>query len=476
MNVATPMHYFEMISRIPRASFNEKAVSDAIKAWAEDLGLSVTQDAMWNLIIIKEATEGYEDAPTVMLQSHLDMVAEKNKDSQHNFDTDPIELIVGEDGFLRANKTTLGADDGAGVAYMMALLGDNTLTHPKLECVFTVQEETGLTGAEFIDLSALEATLCIGLDGSGETETYVSSSGGARGIIKRPIIKQDITRDTVTVSVRGLMGGHSGESINKERASATKLAAIIARRALDQFNDLRIVTFDGGTKMNAITRESDITFALDNVEAFTTWFTSIESEFKTQYEHSDAGLSFELTKGSTDYQLSKQDSDALIDLVFMLPYGMFHQSMVLEDLPIASANLGTVDVLDQEIVITISVRATQTFVKENIMKGITRLTELLGFSVEFGASYPGWNFDAKSPFRNKLFEVYQTLRGETMTTVATHGGMELGIWKDKMPALDIVSFGPIMYDIHTPEERMDIASFERTYEFLVAVLASLDTM
>ncbi|QIK70005.1 aminoacyl-histidine dipeptidase [Erysipelothrix sp. HDW6C] len=472
MNESVVMKYFREISAIPRASFNEEGMRDHLAAFADTLGLKYVTDHLFNIIIFKPATAGYEAAPVVMLQSHTDMVAETNKGSNHNFDTDPLDLYI-EEGILHARGTTLGADDGAGVAYMMAILADTETGHPALECVFTVQEETGLTGATELDTSMLEASLCIGLDGSGETETYVSSCGGVRGALTRTVNYESVTMPTVTVRIRGLLGGHSGGEIDQERGNASKLAGIIMRRALDQFA-FHVVAIDGGLKENAITRENDFTIALSDPAVFTTWFKGVEKELQEQYEFSDNGLNFIIETGSTTQVLSEVDTEAVVNTLFMLPYGVIQKSKAIADLVITSANIGTVRLDDECFKVTVSLRATQGFVIENIMRQVEWVASTNGLSVEFSSRYPGWNYDANSKFRERTLEVYKEMRGEAMETVATHGGLELGIWKGKMPNLDIVSFGPIMFDIHTPDERLDIASFDRTYQFMVALLASLN--
>ncbi|WP_240920459.1 M20/M25/M40 family metallo-hydrolase [Erysipelothrix sp. HDW6A] len=226
--------------------------------------------------------------------------------------------------------------------------------------------------------------------------------------------------------------------------------------------------------MNAITREHDFTIAIDDVESFKEWFVDIEKEFKIQYEFSDAGLNFILEEGITDKVLTDEDTEAIINTLFMLPYGVIQKSKAIKDLVITSSNIGTVDIIDDKIEITVSIRATQEFVIENVMRQVQMIAEQSGYSIEFSSRYPGWNYDAQSKFRERTMEVYKNLRGTDMDTVATHGGLELGIWKGKLPNLDIVSFGPIMFDIHTPDERLDIASFDRTYEFMVELLASLN--
>lgn len=469
----TVMKYFEAISEIPRASFQEKAISDYLKDFAEQRNLKSIQDDMFNIIIFKEASKGYEDAPTVMLQSHIDMVAEKNKDSNHDFDKDPLTLIT-KDGVLWADNTTLGADNGVGVAYMMALLDDKDASHPALECVFTVQEETGLTGAANLDTSMLESTLCVGLDSSGDTETCVSTSGGVRGALNTNVNYDTGDYKTVSVAIRGLLGGHSGGEIDQERANANKIAGIILHMGLDKFEDLRLVDIDGGLKVNAITRENDFTVAVNDQEGFLAFLDELLGEMKIQYKFTDSGLDITTNKSTSDKALTLGDTKMVADTLFMLPYGVIQKSKEIKDLVITSANIGTVNLNENNFEITISLRATQAYMLDIVMEQVRWIASQNDIDVEYSAHYPGWNFDSDSKFRAQLASVYKNLRNEEIEETATHGGMELGIWKSKMPDLDIISFGPNMHDIHTPNEHLEIESFNKTYELLVNLLASLN--
>lgn len=470
--IMTVMKYFEEISKIPRASFKEEQISNHLKEFAIERNLKYIQDDMFNIIIFKEASKGYEDIPTVMLQSHIDMVAEKNKDSDHDFDKDPIKLID-KDGILYADNTTLGADNGVGVAYMMAILDDENAQHPALECVFTVQEETGLTGAANLDTSMLKSKLCVGLDSSGDNETCVSTSGGVRGLLEKEIKFVEGDFDTLEISIRGLLGGHSGGEIDQERANANKLAGIILHQLLKVDSDLLIVDVDGGLKMNAITREADLKLASKHIDKLEETLEYLSSEMKKQYEFSDAGLAITWSKAKASKAISNQDSKDIARLLFMLPYGVIQKSKAIEDLVITSANIGTVAIKDNLAEITVSLRATQAYVLDQVMEQVAIIAEISNFTIEYSSHYPGWDFDSNSKFRARLLEVYENLNNEKMLETATHGGMELGIWKDKMPELDIISFGPNMYDIHTPNEHLDIASFEKTYVLLIELLKSL---
>lgn len=470
MNV---MKYFEAISEIPRASFKEEAISNYLVDFAKQRNLKYIQDDMFNIIIFKEAGKGYESAPTVMLQSHIDMVAEKNKDSDHDFDNDPLSLIT-KDGVLWADNTTLGADNGVGVAYMMALLDNKDAKHPALECVFTVQEETGLTGAANLDTSMLESTLCVGLDSSGDTETCVSTSGGVRGALNKKVSFETGEFKTVSVAIRGLLGGHSGGEIDQERANANKLAGIILHLALDKFKDLRLVDIDGGLKVNAITRENDFTVALSDQDGFIEFVKDLLLEMKVQYKFTDPDLSITTNKSTSDKALTLNDTEMVASTLFMLPYGVIQKSKEIKDLVITSANVGTVNLTDDKFEITLSLRATQAYVLELVMEQVRMIAKNNNLDVEYSSHYPGWNFESDSKFRSQLAKVYKELNNETIEETATHGGMELGIWKDKMPELDIVSFGPNMHDIHTPKEHLEIESFNKTYKLLEKLLESLN--
>lgn len=469
----TAMKYFERISKIPRASFNEEALSNYLKEFANKRNFKYIQDDMFNIIIFKEASKGYENSPTVLLQSHLDMVAEKNKDSDHDFENDPIKLVE-KDGMLWADNTTLGADNGVGVAYMMALLDNPNALHPALECVFTVQEETGLTGAANLDTSMLESELCVGLDSSGDTENCVSTSGGVRGSLTKTVDFESGDFKTVDIEIRGLRGGHSGGSIDEERANASKLAGNILHLALEKFQDLRIVKIQGGLKENAITRENDFTVALKDQDGFISFVKEILNEMKIQFKFTDPDLSISCKKSNASKRLNKEDTKMIADTLFMLPFGVLQMSKEIEGLVITSGNIGTVNLYEDYFETNISLRATQGYVLDLIMGQVEWIAKQQGIKISFSSHYPGWNFESDSKFRKKLSQIYKGLRKTDIKETATHGGMELGIWKSKMPNLDIVSFGPNMYDIHTPDEHLDLKSFDKTYELLVELLKSLN--
>lgn len=468
------IEYFKQISQIPRASFQEEKIADFLVDFANSRELTVYRDAMHNVIIYKPASEGYEDHAPVMLQGHTDMVAEKNEDSSHNFDIDPIEIIE-KDGWFYANKTTLGADDGVAVAYMLAVLDDVTLKHPPLECVFTVQEEVGLHGAINLDFSKLNSTRLIGLDSSGEYRTTISSSGGTRGEINYPIKYDKTLKTRITIQVRGLLGGHSGADIDKEKANAIKLATDVLFLLLEDF-DIGFSTIQGGLKENAIPRECDLVIGVrtEQTEDILNKLFEIEKQIKNVYLISEPNISIKgVVEQKDTYVLNNVETREFSSLMYLLPYGYFHKSMVIDNLVIHSMNIGTIRTTDQKITIAISIRSPQPYLLNSTKRQVNTICDLCNAETSYHAGYPGWDYDPNSQLRKTLEATFKEQYGYDIKLEATHGGLELGIFKGNMPDLDIVAFGPIMHDIHTPNERLDIESFKRTFELLKNLLRNL---
>lgn len=470
----TPYQWFQVIAAIPRPSYHEQAISDFVVAFAKDRQYEVHQDAMKNVIVKAAASAGYEAAPSVILQAHMDMVAEKNDDSDHDFLTDPIELIE-KSGILYANKTTLGADDGAGVAYMLAILDSDQLAHPPLECIFTVEEEVGLHGAAGLDLSSSVSELCIGLDSGGENITCITSAGGCRAdiVVHTHRIKDELP--TLKFSVRGLRGGHSGGMIDEQRANSIKVAGMVFYELLKSF-DLYFVDLTGGLKDNAIPRECDLTVSYRPVDqaAILERFEQLRTEIIAQYKSADPDLNLLATPGTATYHASQEDTRIVSTLLFLLPFGPVYKNVDIPGHVLASANVGVVTTVDGVVTFTLSFRAAQEFVLDIMLDQVDATCGLLGLSMERNSRYGGWPYVRESKFRNRLATIFKTMRGEAIQLEASHGGLELGILKSKLPILDIITIGPKMYDIHTPNEHLDLASFDRTFEVLTAVLASLN--
>lgn len=466
--------YFNEIAMIPHGSNNEKALSDYLVAFAKKHQLAFKQDDMFNVIIYKKATSGYENSAPLMIQAHMDMVCEKNKDSNHDFLSDPLNLYV-EDGLLKAKGTTLGADDGTGVAYMLAILADDKLAHPPLECVFTVQEETGLYGAMNLKAEDISAHRMISLDGGGETNTLLSSAGGCRDRVVKSLSWQTNSDETYQLSVLGLSGGHSGGEINKEKGNANKLVIRMIKEAQLENADIRLVSYDGGLKENAIPREADVVFVSKTpLTTLETLFEKSAKDIKEELEFSDAGFKYilkEVTKVTSCW--TDKCSKEVIDMVYLLPNGFKARSMAIEGLTMTSLNLGVVTTEKDQLQLAISIRSALKSGIENLIREIACLCEIFGASYSIHAFYPGWNYSEISNMRDTLTAVVKELYDVKLELIAAHGGCECGVFKAMYDDMDIVSIGPKTKFIHTPDEELDLASFDRTYRLLTTFVSAL---
>lgn len=464
-------YYFEEICKYPHGSYNEKPLSDYIVQFAKERNLKYIQDEMYNVVVYKNATPGFESAPAVLLQAHIDMVPEKNADSTHDFLTDPIDIRL-EDGFVKANNTTLGADDGHGVSYMLALLDENDYNHPAIECAFTVQEEVGLFGAANLKKEYFNAKNYICLDGGGEYKTLISSAGGQRVEIKKDYTKEEVTTTVYSLKIRGLKGGHSGGNIDQELGNSNKLAGRILYH-LQKSVDLQLVSINGGLQDNAIPRECDVVFASSEsiVEDIV---RTQEQLIKTLLEFSDEGFFVELASSNkTVSAYSVEDSKKIIKLLYLLPNGLLSKSMKIPGLTLTSLNLGIVKTVENTVEFNFSLRSAINESIEEMAHSLEELCSLFDASILFDAYYPGWNYKEENSLRDTLFEVFKEQYGYDMDTVAAHGGCECGIFSTLLDPINVISYGPICDFIHTPDERMDHASFERCYDVLKSLLSKL---
>lgn len=468
------MKYFEEITSIPHGSYHEKAISDYVEAFAKEHQLDYYRDDMHNIIIYKDATKGYEDHPAVMLQGHLDMVNEKNNDVQHDFDKDPLDLYI-EDGWLHAKGTTLGADDGVAIAYMLSVLDDETAEHPALDCVFTVQEEVGLFGATHLDASKIRARRMIGMDSGGEIVTAVSASGGRRQLITKDITMEDNNWPCYQLDITGLLGGHSGGCIAMERGNANKLAIRILHDLQMQGLAIRLIHLHGGLKENAIPRECSIQFACETPEeTLQEAVATSAAKIAVELEFSDAGFKATLTAIATSTQaMSVPESQNLVRMIFLLPNGFKARSMKIEGLTTVSLNLGVLRTENQQVTCYFSIRSPMKGAIEQLSYEMDEIAALSQAKSTYGAEYPGWNYEPVSPMRDMMKELIQECFGKTLIEHAGHGGLETGVLKGKIPDLDIVTFGPISQGAHTPDECLNLASFERCYDVLLTFLKRL---
>lgn len=464
--------YFEDISRIPHGSHNEKELSDYLVKFAGDLGLKVKQDKLYNVIIYKPASEGYEDHPAIILQSHIDMVCEKNGDCDFDFEKDSLKLYI-EDGFVRAKGTTLGADDGVGAALTMAVLADKTLKHPALECVFTVCEEVGLIGAQALDKNDFTSKRLINLDNSSSLSTYVSCSGGLRFRLKKKLEMVKCNSKAYRLEVRGLYGGHSGGNIHLERGNSNKICSRVLYH-LNKEVGINLVNIDGGSKENAIPREATAIFASSgDVKKIKNIVAEQREKIKKELMYSDAGLTIEIYEDKAEKMCSKDISDSIITMFYMLPNGFKHRSMVIDGLTVASQNMGVIKTVDNEVICTYSLRGAIESYNDEGMEILVNFCNLFGFEWESGSRYPAWEYSENSVMREILKTVYKDFYDRDIQIKATHGGLECGVFKKIIPDIDIVTLGAESYDVHTPNERLNLESFDNTYKLLVQYLANL---
>lgn len=467
-------HFFEDISAIPRGSSNEKAVSDYLVAFAKERGLWYHQDALHNVIIKKPASAGAEDKPAVMLQGHLDMVCEKLAGVDHDFEKDGIDLIV-KDGVLTANGTTLGGDNGAAVALMLAVLDDDTLAHPALECVFTTQEETGLTGAAGLDKSLISARTMINLDSEEEGIATVSCAGGMRFTMTRPIARHTASGKLLTIDVSGLLGGHSGTDINKERQNGIILLARLINRVLHE-TGAQLASFAGGSKDNAIPREvcavlvcsdADIEKAQSIAEAMAADFAAelvpFEPDFKCTISAQDGAAEV----------LSEADAKAFISAICLAPNGVRRRNLKQDGFVVTSLNLGVARMDDTTASLVFAPRSSVASLQNYTTDCLYLLAETFGFDCDIAGAYPGWSFAEESPIRDTFIASYRELFDADLKIEAIHAGLECGLFSDALPGLDAIAVGPTIRGCHTPDEYLPLDSFERFYSLLTDVLSRL---
>lgn len=460
--------YFEEICAIPHGSRNTKQISDYLAAFAGKHGLTYYQDDANNIVIIKEASAGYENAEPVILQGHMDMVCEKENGCEIDFEKDGLDLYIDVD-FLRARGTTLGGDDGIAVAYALALLESGEIPHPRLEVVITVDEEIGMLGAEVIDLSMLKGHRLLNIDSDVEGHFLTSCAGGMTVEAELAVTRMAQSGLVMKMTVSGLEGGHSGSEIDKEHANAN----IVAGRALKYISDrmaLGVISMAGGLKDNAIPREhtAEVLIPVDKKEEFLAYLEELTGVLRREYAVSDAGIQITAEEGGVQEAqiLSYASISKVLFYLRQVPDGVQHMSRVMPGLVETSLNLGILKLTEDALLTTTSVRSSVSTRKEELLDRLTHLVEFLGGEVEVNGDYPAWEYRADSRLRETISEVYRDLFDEEPVFEAIHAGLECGILSGKIADLDCVSFGPNNYDIHTPKERLSISSTEKVWKLL----------
>nr|WP_303230836.1 aminoacyl-histidine dipeptidase [uncultured Blautia sp.] len=466
-------YYFEELCKIPHGSGNTKQISDYLVSFAKEHGLEYVQDEMNNVVIYKPATEGYEDAPAVILQGHMDMVCEKRPDVDHDFTKDPLNISV-KDGYVTANGTTLGGDDGIAVAYGLALLESKDLAHPALEVLITVDEEIGLLGAEGFDCSVLKGKRLINLDSEAEGSLWISCAGGLSGISTIPVQRVEAEGQKAAVKITGLMGGHSGAEIDKKRANANVLMGRFLY-SLQQETAYEIISLAGGQKDNAITREADSELLVEDINSVKACAEKLQKGFREEYAGTDEGITVEITDlgVASAKVLHPTSREKVLFFLMEVPFGIQKMSGSIDGLVETSTNIGIVKLGEDEFLGSSSVRSSVEAAGAALSDKICYLTEFLGGEYTVQGAYPAWEYRKDSPLRDQMVEVYEEMYGEKPNVVAIHAGLECGLFYKKIEGLDCVSLGPNMKDIHTSEEVLDIASTERVWKYLVKVLESL---
>lgn len=472
--------YFEEICSIPHGSSNTKKISDYLVTFASEHDLRYIKDQSNNVIIFKDGTPGYEASAPVMLQGHMDMVCEKDKDCNIDFERDGLELVL-NDGIISANGTTLGGDDGIAVAYALAILDSSDIPHPPLEAVFTVDEEIGMLGAAAIDCSPLKSKIMLNLDSEDEGYLLVSCAGGVTAASHIPVSFIPAADKTLmSINISGLLGGHSGVEIDKNRANANILFGRILY-TLNKKLSFNLVSIEGGLKDNAIVKTAVAVIAVNesDIQTVKDCVSHLESLFKHEYVVSDPDIKItaEITDSSpaatANDMMDNISTGRVIAALVNMPYGIQGMSSNIEGLVESSLNLGILKTTDTEVVLSYCVRSSIASRKQEMLDKITSLTELLSGYVTLTGDYPAWEYRQDSPLRDLMKDIFTEQYGREPVIQALHAGVECGLFAGKIPDLDCVSFGPDMKDIHTTNESMDVESVKRTWEYTLEILKRL---
>ena len=468
-------HFYE-ITQIPRPSKKEDKVRTYLDEFGKKHNLTTVTDKAGNVLITKPATPGYENEKTIILQAHMDMVCEKNSDVEHNFDTDPIQVIV-DNGWIKAKGTTLGADNGIGMALMLAVLSSDNLKHPALECLFTTDEETGLTGAFALDNNLLKGEILINLDSEDDGEIFVGCAGGIDTTATLKVKTKDTPRHffAFSVTVKGLMGGHSGDDIDKRRGNANKMLNRILWN-MHKDLDLHLVKIDGGNLRNAIPREASAVACVPFVhkEKVRVIFNEVAAELEDENAAIETNMRIELhSEEIPDRVMTRRSTSKILNALYACPHGIKAMSPDMAGLVETSTNLASVKMPDdKKLVITTSQRSSVESAKYDIAHQVESVLKLAGCSVTHGDGYPGWKPNLNSQILRVAEKSYDKLFAVQPKVKAIHAGLECGLFLKKYPHLDMISIGPTMRGVHSPDERLEIETVGRVWSWLTDILAT----
>jgi dipeptidase D len=465
--------YFDEIRKIPRCSKHEEKIRKYVEDFAKLHKLSYKTDDIGNIVISKPATKGMEKKPIVILQGHLDMVCEKNSDKDFDFLTDPIQLKKNGD-ILTADGTTLGADNGIGIAASLAILEDKTIQHGPLECLFTIDEETGLTGAFALKSDMLTGKILLNLDSEDWGVLTVGCAGGGDSKIKLPIKKQESSKnlENILLNVSGLRGGHSGVDAHEQRGNAIKVVSRILWKASNKF-DFHLADIKGGDKHNAIPRESYAILSIDkkNLNAFNSLVATEAKDILEEIKPIDPGLKVDIKKAETISSVfDKKSQDVLLHLLHALPHGVDKMSYDIKGLVETSTNLATVIVKDDKVHIGLSSRSSIMSALKDFRNRIKATALLAGAQVFEEEPYPGWKPDLDSKILNLSKQIYKEMYKKEPVVEAIHAGLECGIIGEKFDGMDMISIGPTIKYPHSPEEQVHINTVNEFYKFILEIL------
>jgi dipeptidase D len=465
--------HFTAISQIPRCSGNEQAVGEYIIQLAERNNLTYQRDAIGNIVVACPATGGRDGRPTVIIQGHTDMVCEKNNDTVHDFAKDPIKLL--RDGeWITADGTTLGADNAIGFCCALALMDDLTIPHPAMEFLFTVDEETGLTGASSLSSDFVIGKKMINLDSEEEGALYIGCAGGRHTILRMEIEREPLPAGykTFKIKIGGLRGGHSGLEIHQDLGNAIKLISRLLYQLKDKVN-FRLIGINGGNKHNAIPREAEAVLAIKQDESgvLSPFIKEMESTYQNEYQYVDKGIFLKIEEMTENIQvLDKESQKKLIHFLYSVPHGVMAMSHAIPGLVETSTNMAIVESKDNRLELLTSQRSSVASAGIDIADKVKSLGELAGFEIEQGGSYPAWQPNPDSELLRTAKTLYHEMTGKEAEVKAVHAGLECGIIGEKYPGMDMISFGPTIQGAHSPDERVHIESVKNFWHFLLEFL------
>ncbi len=467
---------FADLNAVPRPSKKEERVIEFIKTFGNNLGLETFEDEIHNVIIRKPATKGMEDCKTIVLQSHLDMVHQKNGDTVFDFDKEGIKMFVDGD-WVRAKGTTLGADNGIGVATIMAILESKDIAHPAIDALFTIDEETGMTGALNLKGGVLKGEILLNLDTEQDDEIDIGCAGGIDVTATRNYEQIAVSSDSVgyTVSVKGLNGGHSGMDIHKGLGNANKIMNRLLYEGLEKFG-LQVSEINGGSLRNAIPRESVTQFAIEKnkVEAFEKEIKKRIQDIKTELKTTETHLTISIEKCEVPKMvMGSAVQKQIINAIYTAHNGVYRMSADIENLVETSNNVARVIIKGGEITVACLTRSSVETSKMDLADSLRAAFELAGCNVVFSGSYPGWTPNVSSPILDVLVSIYEKQTGEKPKVVACHAGLECGILGTNYPNMDMISFGPTILGAHSPDERASISSVQKYWKFVLEILKNI---